>query len=130
MVRVEPPRDLMGSPDAPASVPQSEGIPAAIVELTTVVSFNDLPALEKAFARHRDQVAAVIVEPGMMNVGIVLPHAGYLAAIKEIAHPHGALLIFDEVKTGAPISPRGATERVGVTPALVALAQRIGAGLP
>ena len=130
MVSVEPPRDLMGSPDAPASVPQSEGIPAAIVELTTVVPFNDLPALEKAFASHRDEIAAVIVEPVMMNVGIVLPDAGYLAAIKEIAHKHGALLIFDEVKTGATISPGGATERFGVTPDLVALAKAIGGGLP
>src|SRR6202162_6211131 len=73
MVSVEPPPALMGPPDAPASVPQSEGIPAAIVELTTVVPFNDLPALEKAFANHRDEVAAAIVEPVMMNVGIVLP---------------------------------------------------------
>ncbi|HKB34529.1 MAG TPA: aspartate aminotransferase family protein [Candidatus Dormibacteraeota bacterium] len=130
MVSVEPPRDLMGTPGAPASVPQSEGIPAAIVELTTVVPFNDLPALEKAFARHRDEVAAVIVEPVMMNVGIVLPDAGYLASIKEVAHRHGALLIFDEVKTGATISPGGATERFGVTPDLVALAKAIGGGLP
>jgi glutamate-1-semialdehyde 2,1-aminomutase len=130
MVSVEPPPDLMGTPDAPASVPQSEGIPAAIVKLTTVVPFNDLPALEKAFASHRDEVAAVIVEPVMMNVGIVLPDAGYLAAIKEMAHRNGALLIFDEVKTGATISPGGATERFGVTPDLVALAKAIGGGLP
>ncbi len=130
MVSVEPPRDLMGPPDAPASVPQSEGIPTAIVELTTVVPFNDLAVLEKAFANHRDEVAAVIVEPVMMNVGIVLPDAGYLAAIKELAHRHGALLIFDEVKTGATISPGGATERFGVTPDLVALAKAIGGGLP
>jgi glutamate-1-semialdehyde 2,1-aminomutase len=130
MVSVEPPRDLMGPPETPASVPQSEGIPAAIVELTTVVPFNDVPALEKAFASHRDEIAAVIVEPVMMNVGIVLPDAGYLAAIKEIAHKHGALLIFDEVKTGATIAPGGATERFGVTPDLVALAKAIGGGLP
>jgi glutamate-1-semialdehyde 2,1-aminomutase len=130
MVSVEPPPDLMGAPDAPASVPQSEGIPTAIVELTTVVPFNDLPALEKAFASHRDEVAAVIVEPVMMNVGIVLPDTGYLAGIKDIAHRHGALLIFDEVKTGATISPGGATERFGVTPDLVALAKAIGGGLP
>jgi glutamate-1-semialdehyde 2,1-aminomutase len=130
MVSVEPPRDLMGTPDAPASVPQSEGIPAAIVKLTTVVPFNDLPALEKAFAGHRDEVAAVIVEPVMMNVGIVLPDAGYLAAIKDMAHRNGALLIFDEVKTGATISAGGATERFGVTPDLVALAKAIGGGLP
>ncbi len=130
MVSVEPPPDLMGPADAPASVPQSEGIPAAIVALTTVVPFNDLPALEKAFAHHRDEVAAVIVEPAMMNVGIVLPDAGYLAAIKEVAHAHGALLIFDEVKTGVTISAGGATERFGVTPDLVALAKAIGGGLP
>jgi glutamate-1-semialdehyde 2,1-aminomutase len=130
MVSVEPPPELMGPPDAPASVPQSEGIPAAIVELTTVVPFNDLPALEKAFAHHRDQVAAVIVEPAMMNLGIVLPDQGYLAGIKVMAHSHGALLIFDEVKTGVTIAPGGATERFGVAPDLVALAKAIGGGLP
>jgi glutamate-1-semialdehyde 2,1-aminomutase len=130
MVSVEPPPGLMGPADAPASVPQSEGIPAAIVALTTVVPFNDLPALERAFANHRGEVAAVIVEPAMMNVGIVLPDAGYLAAIKEVAHAHGALLIFDEVKTGVTISAGGATERFGVTPDLVALAKAIGGGLP
>jgi glutamate-1-semialdehyde 2,1-aminomutase len=130
MVSVEPPPDKMGPPDAPASFPQSEGIPKAIVELTTVVPYNDLPALEKAFKQHPDDVAAIIVEPAMMNVGIVLPDAGYLAAIKEIAHRHGALLIFDEVKTGATIAPGGATERFGVTPDLIALAKAIGGGLP
>jgi len=130
MVSVEPPPTLMGPADAPASVPQSEGIPAAIVELTTVVPFNDLPALEKAFAHHRDEVAAIVVEPAMMNLGIVLPDQGYLAAIKEIAHRHGALLIFDEVKTGITIAPGGATERFGVTPDLIALAKAIGGGLP
>jgi glutamate-1-semialdehyde 2,1-aminomutase len=130
MVSVEPPPDQMGAADAPASFPQSEGIPKAIVELTTVVPFNDLPALEKAFAKHPDDVAAIIVEPAMMNVGIVLPDAGYLAAIKEVAHRNGALLIFDEVKTGATIAPGGATERFGVTPDLIALAKAIGGGLP
>jgi glutamate-1-semialdehyde 2,1-aminomutase len=130
MVSVEPPPDLMGPPDAPSSVPQGEGIPAAIVGLTSVVPFNDLPALEKMFAIHRAQVAAVIVEPTMMNIGIVLPDQGYLAAIKEIAHRNGALLIFDEVKTGVTIAPGGATERFGVKPDLVALAKAIGGGLP
>src|SRR4030081_2003215 len=81
MVSVEPPPDLMGPADAPASVPQSEGIPPAVVELTTVVPFNDLQALERAFTRHPDEVAAVIVEPAMMNVGIVLPDAGYLEGL-------------------------------------------------
>ena len=130
MISVEPPPALMGDPEAPASVPQSEGIPAAIVELTTVVPFNDLPALEKTFNRHAGEVAAVIVEPAMMNVGIVLPDEGYLLGVKELAHRNGALLIFDEVKTGVTIAAGGATERFGVTPDLVALAKAIGGGLP
>jgi glutamate-1-semialdehyde 2,1-aminomutase len=130
MVSVEPPPELMGPPDAPASVPQSEGIPPAIIELTTVVPFNDLQSLERALARYPDEVAAVIVEPAMMNVGIVLPDAGYLAGLRDIAHRHGALHIFDEVKTGVTIAAGGATERFGVTPDLIALAKAIGGGLP
>ena len=130
MVSVEPPPEHMGPADDPNSFPQSEGIPAAIVELTTVVPFNDLAALEKAFARHPGEVAAVIVEPAMMNVGIVLPDQGFLDRVKEIAHTHGALLIFDEVKTGVTIAPGGATERFHITPDLVALAKAIGGGLP
>ena len=130
MVSVEPPPDQMGPADAPASFPQSEGIPKAVTELTTVVPFNDLPAMEKAFDRHPGEVAAVIVEPAMMNVGIVLPDRGYLGALKELAHKHGALLIFDEVKTGVTVAPGGATERFGVVPDLVALAKAIGGGLP
>ena len=130
MVSVEPDPAKMGPADAPASVPQSEGIPAAVVELTTVIPYNDLPAMERAFARHPGEIAALIVEPAMTNVGIVLPDPGYLAAAKEICHRNGALLIFDEVKTGVTIAPGGATERFGVTPDLVALAKAIGGGLP
>jgi len=130
MVSVEPPPELMGPADSPASVPQSEGIPKSTVELTTVVPFNDLPAMEKAFARHKGEVAAVIVEPVMMNVGIVLPDDGYLAALRDLAHKNGALLIFDEVKTGATVAAGGVTERFGVVPDLVALAKAIGGGLP
>jgi glutamate-1-semialdehyde 2,1-aminomutase len=130
MVSVEPPPDLMGPADDPASVPQSQGIPKAVVELVTVVPFNDLPAMERAFKRHPDEIAAVIVEPAMMNLGIVQPDPGYLAGIKSMAHRNGALLIFDEVKTGVTIAPGGATDRFGVQPDLIALAKAIGGGLP
>ena len=130
MVSVEPPPDKMGPADEPASVAQSEGIPRAVVELTTVVPFNDLPALDRAFKKHPDDIAAVIVEPAMMNLGIVLPDPGYLAGVKELAHRNGAVLIFDEVKTGVTIAPGGATERFGVQPDLIALAKAIGGGLP
>jgi glutamate-1-semialdehyde 2,1-aminomutase len=98
--------------------------------MTSVVPFNDLPALERVFKNYPNDIAVVIVEPAMMNVGIVLPDAGYLAGIKEIAHRNGALLIFDEVKTGVTIAPGGATERFGVQPDLIALAKAIGGGLP
>jgi glutamate-1-semialdehyde 2,1-aminomutase len=130
MVSVEPKPDRMGPADSPASVPQTEGIPKAVTDLTSVVAFNDLDQLEAVFKRYPDQIAALIVEPVMMNLGIVMPDDGYLAKAKEIAHKHGALLIFDEVKTGCTIAPGGATERFGVTPDLVALAKAIGGGVP
>src|SRR5216110_1843545 len=111
LVSVEPPPDLMGPADAPVSVPYSGGTPQAVVDLVTVVPFNDLEVLERTLDRHRGEVAAIIVEPVMMNIGIVLPDDGYLAGVLELAHRHGALLIFDEVKTGATIAAGGATER-------------------
>ena len=129
LVSVEPARDLMGPVEQPNSVPYCEGIPGASVDLVTVVPFNDLDALERAFAAH-DDIAAVVVEPVMMNIGIVLPDDGYLAGVRDVAHRHGALLIFDEVKTGVTIAPGGASERFGVTPDLVCLAKAIGGGLP
>src|SRR2546425_7626055 len=105
MVSVEPPPDLMGAPDHPASVPQSEGIPAAIVELTTVVPFNDLDALETAFVQHAGEVAAVSGERRMRKVGCVLPDAGFFGKLKGMAHGHGALLVFVEGTTGVRIAP-------------------------
>jgi glutamate-1-semialdehyde 2,1-aminomutase len=129
LVSVEPPAALMGPVEAPVSVPMCEGIPESTVELTTVVPFNDLAALERVFARHPD-VAAVILEPVMMNIGIVFPDPGYLAGVLELAHRNGALVIFDEVKTGVTIAPGGASQRFGVVPDLVCLAKAIGGGLP
>jgi glutamate-1-semialdehyde 2,1-aminomutase len=130
LVSVEPPADKMGPADAPVSLAYSAGTPQAVVDLTTVVPFNNLQVLERTLDRHRAEVAAIIVEPVMMNIGVVLPDDGYLAGVRELAHRHGALLIFDEVKTGTTIAPGGATERFGVTPDLVALAKAIGGGLP
>src|SRR5207244_2467213 len=129
LVSVEPSPDLMRPADQPLSVPYSGGTPQAVVDLVTVVPFNDLQILERTLDRHRGKVAAIIVEPVMMNIGIVLPDDGYLAGVLDLAHRHGALLIFDEVKTGVTIAAGGATERFGVTPDLVALAKGLGGGL-
>ena len=130
MVSVEPKADRMGPADSPASVPQTEGIPKAVTDLTSVIAFNDLTQLENIFARYPGEIAALIVEPVMMNCGVIVPDDGYLARAREIVHKHGALLIFDEVKTGCTLAAGGATERFGVTPDLVTLAKAIGGGTP
>src|SRR5437879_6462288 len=93
MVSVEPPPELIGPYDQPVSVPWSEGVPKAVVDLVSVVPFNDLDVLERTLERHPDDVAAVIVEPVMTNCGIVLPDHGYLQGVRDLAHRHGALLI-------------------------------------
>ncbi len=130
MVSVAPPADKIGPYDDPVSVPQTLGIPTEVTELTRVVSFNDLDALDHALARYKGRVAGMIVEPAMMNAGFVLPEDGYLAGVKERLHAAGGLLTFDEVKTGATIAYGGAVERFGVTPDLLCLAKSVGGGLP
>ena len=97
---------------------------------TIPVPFNDADALDARLAELSGQVACVIMEPGMMNIGVVLPQEGYLAAVREITKKHGVLLIFDEVKTGITIAAGGAVERFGVTPDIVTLAKALAAGLP
>ena len=91
--------------------------------------FNDLAAVERALAEHPEQVAGMILEPMMMNAGIIHPVDGYLAGLKELLHRHGALLTFDEVKTGLTVGPGGVTGWSGVTPDLVCLAKAIGGGV-
>ncbi len=130
MVSVAPAADRIGSYDDPVSVPQTLGIPREVSELTRVVPFNDLDALDRTLAKHKGRVAGMIVEPAMMNAGFVLPEDGYLAGVKERLHAEGALLTFDEVKTGATIAYGGAVERFGVTPDLLCLAKSVGGGLP
>ncbi len=130
MVSVAPPGDKIGDYDDPVSVPQTLGLPADYVALTKVVPFNDLDALERTLERYKGQVAGMIVEPCMMNAGFVLPDDGYLQGVKDLLHAHGALLTFDEVKTGATINYGGATKAFGVVPDLLALAKSVGGGVP
>jgi glutamate-1-semialdehyde 2,1-aminomutase len=130
MVSVKPPADQMGVRERPTSVPYGLGYPANTPELTRVVPFNDPMALAALLEELRGQVAGVIVEPAMMNINIVRPVEGYLERVRELAHEHGAVLIFDEVKTGAAVAAGGATELFGVTPDVVCLAKAICGGLP
>jgi glutamate-1-semialdehyde 2,1-aminomutase len=108
--------------------PTSKGIPRALWETTIVVPFNDADAVEQALADNEGQVAAVILEPVMMNVGIIEPRPGYLQALRDACDRHGAVLIYDEVKCGGTIAYGGTTERYGVRPHLAAFAKAIGGG--
>jgi glutamate-1-semialdehyde 2,1-aminomutase len=130
MVSVFPPPEEAGPRDHPMSLPQTLGMPEGIVEQVICVPFNDAVAVERAFAEHENEIAGMIVEPAMTNCGLVLPDPGYLAALKETCHRNGALLAFDEVKTGCTLAWGGAVEAFGVVPDLVCLAKAIGGGLP
>ena len=128
-VSVYPDPDDMGPADHPASVPASSGIPKVLTDLTVIVGFNDLAAVERVLQAYPGQVAGMILEPIMMNAGIILPEDGYLAGLKDLLHAHDALLAFDEVKTGLTAGPSGATGITGVTPDITCLAKAIGGGI-
>jgi glutamate-1-semialdehyde 2,1-aminomutase len=130
MFSVVPDPDKIGPREHPVTLPQAEGIPAAFADLVRVVPFNDLAEVERALAEHEGNVAGMIIEPAMMNCGVILPRPGYLQGLKELLHAHGAYLAFDEVKTGLTLSYGGATQVFGVTPDIVCLAKALGGGLP
>ncbi len=110
--------------------PDSAGIPAATAADTIVLPFNDLAALDAAFAKYSGQIAGVILEPYPANVGLILPDPGFLAALRERCTRAGTLLIFDEVMTGFRLAAGGVQEVTGVKPDLTALGKIIGGGLP
>jgi glutamate-1-semialdehyde 2,1-aminomutase len=130
MVSVFPSQEAAGPRDHPNPVEQTLGMPAGIAEQVVNVPFNDVAAARRAFEEYDGEVAGMIVEPAMTNCGLVLPDPGYLAALKEICRANGALLAFDEVKTGCTLAWGGAVNAFGVVPDLVCLAKAIGGGLP
>jgi glutamate-1-semialdehyde 2,1-aminomutase len=119
-----------GSGVATLGLPNSPGVPDALAALTLTVGFNDLDAVRALFAARGGEIAAIIVEPVVGNAGLILPDAGFLDGLREIATASGALLIFDEVMTGFRVAYGGASERYGVVPDLVTLGKVIGGGLP
>jgi glutamate-1-semialdehyde 2,1-aminomutase len=129
-VSVYPELDEAGPARRPLSVPAEAGIPRDVARLTVVVPFGDLEAVERAFAEYPGEIAGMIVEPMMMNIGVIPPPDGYLAGLRDIAHAHGAFLTFDEVKTGLAVAAGGVTEWSGVTPDLICIAKALGGGLP
>ncbi len=128
-VSVLPEADEVGPADRPLRVPGNTGIPQVIRDLVVVVPFNDLDAVRRALAEHPGQIAGMILEPVMMNAGIIPPDDGYLAGLAPLLHAEGAYLTFDEVKTGFTTGPAGAIGRYGVVPDLVCLAKALGGGI-
>ena len=117
-----------GSGVATLGLPNSPGVPDAIAALTLTAPFNDVEAVERAFASR--SIAAAIVEPVIGNAGLIPPDPEFLRALRAITERHGALLIFDEVMTGFRIAYGGARERFDVTPDLTTLGKVVGGGLP
>ncbi|HUG90270.1 MAG TPA: glutamate-1-semialdehyde 2,1-aminomutase [Planctomycetaceae bacterium] len=110
--------------------PSSPGVPAGCTQDTLVLEFNDVPGLEVAFHHRGTEIACLILEPVVGNMGVVLPEPGFLEAVRDQCTRHGALLIFDEVMTGFRLAYSGAQERYGIAPDLTTLGKIVGGGLP
>ena len=119
-----------GSGAATLSIPGSAGVAPSVAAQTLVATYNDLDSVAALLDSHRNNVAAVIVEPVAANMGVVAPVSGFLQGLRDLTERAGALLIFDEVITGFRVAPGGAQELFGVRPDLTVLGKIIGGGLP
>jgi glutamate-1-semialdehyde 2,1-aminomutase len=119
-----------GSGVATLGIPGSAGVPDEFAQLTLALPFNDTDALEQAFKKFRHQIACVIVEPVVGNMGCVPPGRGYLEALRTITQREKTVLIFDEVMTGFRLAFGGAQELYGIRPDLTTMGKIIGGGLP
>jgi glutamate-1-semialdehyde 2,1-aminomutase len=124
------PIEQLGPPENPNKIPDSEGIPAAVFEDVVVAPWNDLPTLEAILRRHGPELAAIITEPIMANMGCIPPHDGYLQAVSDLAHQYGALFILDEVVTGFRYAPGGCQQLYNLKPDLSTFGKALGAGFP
>ena len=119
-----------GSGLATLGIAECPGVPEALAALTLNAPYNDLPAVEKLFAEHKDKIASVIVEPVAANMGVVLPKEGFLEGLREITRNNGALLIMDEVITGFRLHNGSAQTLFGVEGDLTTMGKIIGGGVP
>ncbi len=119
-----------GSGVATLGIPGSAGVPEEFTQFTLALPYNDIGALEQAFEKFKQQIACVIVEPVVGNMGCVPPARGYLEALRTVTQRHKTLLIFDEVMTGFRLAYGGAQEVYGIQPDLTTMGKIIGGGLP
>ncbi|MBL8606354.1 MAG: glutamate-1-semialdehyde 2,1-aminomutase [Myxococcales bacterium] len=119
-----------GSGAMTLGIPDSAGVPARVAEGTVTLPYNDVPALEALFASRGKDIAAVILEPVVGNMGVVPPKPGFLEAIVSVCAKHGAVSIFDEVMTGCRVARGGMQERAGLRPDMTCLGKIVGGGMP
>ncbi|HLK33862.1 MAG TPA: aminotransferase class III-fold pyridoxal phosphate-dependent enzyme, partial [Terriglobales bacterium] len=124
------PPELLGSPEAPARMPDSRGIPRAVFDDVLVAPWNDIEMLEHVMREHGDELAALITEPIMANMGCIPPRDGYLQKLRELTRERGVLLILDEVVTGFRYAPGGCQELWDIKPDLSTFGKALGAGFP
>ncbi len=124
------PAHELGPKDNPTRFPDSEGIPATTFDDVVLAPWNDLEALENISRRHGSELAAIITEPIMANMGCILPREGYLQKVADLAHQYGALFILDEVVTGFRYAPGGCQQYYDLKPDLSTFGKALGAGFP
>jgi glutamate-1-semialdehyde 2,1-aminomutase len=124
------PPEQLGPLQNPARIPDSEGIPAATFDDVVLAPWNDTAVLERIMQKHGHELAAVITEPIMANMGCILPREGYLQRLRELTRDYGVLLILDEVVTGFRYAPGGCQEYYGIQPDLSTFGKALGGGFP
>jgi glutamate-1-semialdehyde 2,1-aminomutase len=124
------PLEQLGPRENPARIPDSQGIPPATFDDVVLAPWNDVNSLERVLREHGRELAAVITEPIMANMGCILPHDSYLQRLRELTRDHGVLLIFDEVVTGFRYAPGGCQEYYGIQPDISTFGKALGAGFP
>ena len=130
LVSSMPPLEKAGAAADPNTVKESQGIPDDVPEEILLAQYNDADTVERLLREHATEVAAILVEPACLNLGLVEPEDGFLRRLRELADEYNVVLLFDEVKTGVKLAPGGGAEYYGVQPDLVALAKAIGGGYP
>lgn len=124
------PPEQLGSSDNPARIPDSKGIPPPTFDEVVLAPWNDVGVLERVMKRHGRELAAVITEPVMANMGCIPPGQGYLERLRELTQQYGALLILDEVVTGFRYAPGGCQEYYRIQPDISTFGKALGAGFP
>lgn len=119
-----------GSGATTLGVPDSPGITKAVAANTLIARYNDFESVQKLFLEHKQNIAAVIIEPVAGNMGVVLPENHFLTSLREITSKNGSLLIFDEVMTGFRLAAGGAQQLYGISPDITTLGKIVGGGLP